>query len=127
MSELTDLARELLPRLGLLVDHAEATRLTGAIEQLLREHDQGVDVDTRLAELFSSVPAIHRYVSDALSDPRIPQRTPYEPLAGDGAGSSLQRYECPYGPHSTWFRSSLSQEVPLCAEHQIPLRLVPGR
>ncbi|GGN59120.1 hypothetical protein GCM10010112_13700 [Actinoplanes lobatus] len=122
-----DLARELLPRLGLLVNHAEATRLNDAIEQLLREHDNGVDVDTRLVELFSSVPEIQRYVANTLTDPHIPQKTPYEPLAGDRAGSSLQRYECPYGPHTTWFRTSLSQEIPLCAEHQIPLRLVPGR
>ncbi|MBO3738762.1 hypothetical protein [Actinoplanes flavus] len=127
MSVLTDLARSLRPSLGMLVDDAEATRLSAAIEQLLREHDDGKDVDTRLAELFSSVPEIQRYVTNALDDPLNPGKTPYEPLAGDGAGSSLQRYECRYGPHATWFRSSLSQEVPLCPEHQIPLRLVPGR
>ncbi|MBW6435632.1 hypothetical protein KZ829_17975 [Actinoplanes hulinensis] len=127
MSELTDLARKLLPRLGLLVDHAEATRLNDAIERLLREHDNGADVDARLERLLDSVPEVRRFIAGSLAGPQAPDKTPYEPLAGDGAGSSLQRYECPYGPHSTWFRSSLSQEVPLCAEHQIPLRLVPGR
>ncbi|MEV0903112.1 hypothetical protein [Actinoplanes sp. NPDC049802] len=129
MSQLTDLAQKIRPSLALLAGEAEALRLDDAIGRLLREHADGVDVDGRLLDLFSSVPAVERFVDEALgrSTPPQPTKGSYDPLAGDRMGAAPQRYECPYGDHAVWHRVSLCDEVPLCAEHRVRLELVAAR
>lgn len=127
MSELVRVARLLRGYLPTLLDAAEAAAYDQRIADLLAADRAGRPIDDDLVELVASSPALHAWVARVLESPwLLPQEISerYTPLAGNRAGSDLQRYACPVDGDVEWYRVSLSDPVPICPQHGTALVLV---
>ncbi|MEU8777324.1 hypothetical protein [Streptomyces sp. NPDC048606] len=134
--EIASLLRGSLTRLveAGTVTEDEAAALDADLARLIADGQEPELVDEELTDLLAAKPALLDWAAAVLAHPdRLPPEVApdeperageYERPAGDGTGVEAQRYACPVAGDKVWFRMRLSDSVPECRTHGVPLELV---
>jgi hypothetical protein len=116
--EVLDAAQAIRPHLPDLVGE-EAEEVDRELQRLLARAETGEMVRIDILRVLSHRDATRQWANDLL---KVPQRDrSYEPPPGKVQAVTVPKYICPKGDGTPWYRFSISDQVPLCPNHRIPL------